>query len=112
MVRSSFSVLSTYQIWLPQNTAKFNLANVGLTEASNIVYAHCSVTPVFDQLADLVDFEDPDSFIIVAARIAGGMINTIPELRSCVSEGQRKKDGYMVGLCGANMAVTLLDASL
>lgn len=112
MVRSSFSVLSTYQIWLPQNTAKFNLANVGLTEASNIVYAHCSVTPVFDQIASLVDFNDPDSFIIVFARISGGMINTIPELRTCVKEGQEKRDGYMVGLCSANMAVTLLDASL
>ena len=112
MVRNAFSVLDTYQIWLPQNTAKFNLANVGLTEASNIVYAHCSVTQVAAQLAQLADYSNPDQYIIVASRISGAMINTIPELRGCISEGNRKRDGYMVGVCSAEMVTTLLDASL
>ena len=43
-VRNAFSVLETYKIWLPQNTAKFNIANVGLTEASNVCYAFCDIT--------------------------------------------------------------------
>ena len=48
MVRSGFTVMSTSQFWLPANSAKFNLANVALTEASNIVYAHCSVDMLFE----------------------------------------------------------------
>ena len=112
MVRNAFSVLDTYQIWLPQNTAKFNLANVGLTEASNIVYAHCSVTQVANQLAQLADYENPDQYIIVFSRISGAMVNTIPELRTCVKRGNERRDGFMVGVCSAEMVTTLLDASL
>ena len=112
MVRNGFSVLDTYQVWLPKNTAKFNLANVGLTEASNIVYAHCSVTQVAAQLAQLADYENPDQYIIVFSRISGAMVNTIPELRECINYGNQIGDGYMVGLCAANMVTTLLDASL
>ena len=112
MVRNAFSVLDTYQIWLPKNTAKFNLANVGLTEASNIVYAHCSVAPVTRQLAQLADYENPDQYIIVASRIMGAFVNTIPELRGCIDKGNKIGDGFMVGFCGAEMAVTLLDVSL
>merc|ERR1719464_1383416 len=111
-VRNAFSVLDTYQIWLPKNTAKFNLANVGLTEASNIVYAHCSVAPVTRQLAQLADYENPDQYIIVASRVMGAFVNTIPELRGCIDKGNKIGDGFMVGFCGAEMAVTLLDVSL
>lgn len=46
MVRNGFSVLATYKVWLPENTAKFNLANVGLTEASNVVYAYCDISQI------------------------------------------------------------------
>merc|ERR1712045_891558 len=112
MVRNAFSVLDTYQIWLPQNTAKFNLANVGLTETSNIVYAHCSVTQVAAQLAQLADYGNPDQYIIVFSRIGGAMVNTIPELRECITYGNQIGDGYMVGVCSAEMVTTLLDASL
>ena len=112
MVRNAFSVLDTYQIWLPQNTAKFNLANVGLTEASNIVYAHCSVTQVANQLSQLFDYSNPDQYIIIFSRISGAFVNTIPEKRRCMSEGSMKRDGFMVGLCGSEMVTTLLDASL
>ena len=112
MVRNAFSVLDTYQIWLPQNTAKFNLANVGLTEASNIVYAHCSVTQVAGQLSQLLDYSNPDQYIIIFSRISGAFVNTIPEKRRCMGEGSLKRDGFMVGLCASQMVTTLLDASL
>ena len=56
MVKSGFSVLDTYQVYKPQNFAKFNLANIGLTEATNIVYAHCSVTKILEQTSEFVDF--------------------------------------------------------
>ena len=111
-VRSAFSVLDTYEIWNPKNTAKFNIANVQLTEASNIVYAHCDVSTLAGQVGQIFDYEDPDQYIVIASRIMGAMINTIPELRSCVSQGQKTRDGYMVGVCSAEMLTTLLDASL
>lgn len=110
MVRNAFSVLDTYQIWLPQNTAKFNLANVGLTEASNIVYAHCSVTPVTRQVSQLLDYEDPEQYIIIFSRISGALVSAIPEKRECISDGNLKRDGFMVGYCAAEIVTTLLDA--
>ena len=76
------------------------------------MYAHCSVTQVAAQLAQLADYENPDQYIIVASRVAGAFVNTIPELRGCISKGNEIRDGFMVGLCSANMATTLLDASL
>ena len=76
------------------------------------MYAHCSVTTVAAQLAQLADYEHPDQYIIVASRVAGAFVNTIPELRSCISYGNQIRDGFMVGLCGSEMVTTLLDASL
>lgn len=112
MVRSAFTVIQTSSFWLPKNSAKFNLANVALTESSNIVYAHCSVDHLAEQLGQVIDISDPDDLIIVGSRVAGAMINTVPELWDCVKEGNAKRDGFMSGLCGAQIFTTLLDVSL
>ena len=94
MVRSAFTVIQTSSFWLPKNSAKFNLANVALTESSNIVYAHCSVDTMAQQISQAVDVSDPDELIIVGSRVMGAMINTVPELWDCVKEGNKKRDGY------------------
>jgi len=108
-VRNGFSVLDTYQIWLPQNTAKFNIANVALTEASNIVYAYCDMSALFANLSQYTDISNPDQFVVLGFRIAGALVNTVGELTDCVSVGKAKNDGYMVGSCSAVLASTLLD---
>ena len=112
MVKSGFSVLDTYQFYLPTNFAKFQLANIGLTEATNIVYAHCSVTKILEQTADFVDFEDPMEYIVIISRFIGAAINSVPELTGCMSEASAKEDGYMYGNCASNLVTTLLDAEL
>ena len=84
-MRSAFSVLDTYEVWITQNTAKLNIAEAQLTEASNIVYAHCDVSTLAGQVTQIFDVDDPDQYIVIASRIMGAMVNTIPELRSCVS---------------------------
>ena len=98
---SLFSVMDTWEIWLPKNTAKFNIASVQLTEAMNVVYAFCDTTSLFEELSKLVDFSDPDQFIVLASRIGGTFINTWGTLTTCIKRGQETNDGYMVGSCGA-----------
>lgn len=75
---------------MPANTAKFNLATVGLTEASNVVYAFCDISQLTSQLGVLLDYSDPEQYLVVLSRIGGAMINTVPELRSCIEDGQMK----------------------
>ena len=94
MVRSAFTVIQTSSFWLPKNSAKFNLANVALTESSNIVYAHCSVDTMAEQIGQAVDVSDPDDLIVVGSRVVGAMLNTVPELWDCVKEGNKKRDGF------------------
>ena len=40
-VSSAFSVMDNAEVWLPTKVAKFNIATVQLTEATNLVYAFC-----------------------------------------------------------------------
>ena len=107
-----FYMLDTYQVWLPKNMAKFNIANNGLIESSNIVYAYCDMSVLAEKLSIYTYFSDPEVFVVVGARIAGAMINTVPELVGCISEGKVEEDGWKVGNCFATLVSTILDVKL
>ena len=104
--------MDTYKVWLPQNTAKFNIANVSLTEASNVVYAYCDLSALFASFSHYTDTSAPDHFVVLGFRIAGAMVNTVGDLTDCVSRGKAKNDGFMVGNCSAVLVSTLLDVKL
>ena len=111
-VRNGFSVVNNIEIYDPRKVAKFNIANVGLTEATNIVYAYCDVSHLITQFSGLANYEDYDQYIVLVSRVAGAFVNTVGELTECVNDGQRKGNGYDVGLCSSTLASVLLDTSL
>jgi len=57
-VRSTFSVLDNIDIYDPRKLSKFSLSNVGLTEATNVVYAYCDVSHLVSQFVNLADYEN------------------------------------------------------
>jgi len=64
------------------------------------------------QFSGLANYEDYDQYIVLASRVAGAFVNTVGELTTCVDDGQRKGNGYDVGLCSSTLASVLLDTSL
>ena len=111
-VRSFFDVLNNIEIYKPDQVAKFNLANVNLVEATNVVYAMCDITSLTDQLTTLADFDDPTQYIVVGSRIGGSLIGEFPTYRACIQEGKERENGYDVGYCSTSLASILLDTSL
>ena len=111
-VRSAFDVYDNINIINPQNIPKFNLASVNLTEATNIVYAYCDVSKLFDQFSTITDYSDPEQYITIGSRVSGSLVNTVPEMRRCIDDGKRKGNGYDVGKCGCEIGAVVLDTKL
>merc|ERR1719361_1464517 len=111
-VRNAFSVLDNIDIYNPTKIAKFTIANTGLTEATNMVFAYCDTKPLVSQFTLLADYKNWQQYITVGSRILGTLINTWGELMTCVNEGQAKGNGYDVGYCASHLASVLLDTSL
>ena len=89
-VSNAFSVLDNIAIYDPRNLAKFNIANVGLTEATNMAYAFCDTSSLVKQFERLVDFSNPDQYLVLVARIGGALINEVPNMWACIQDGQKK----------------------
>lgn len=111
-VRSSFSVVDNIDFYNPKKLAKFQISNVGLTEATNIVYAYCDISALLAQFSKLFDYENPEQYITVASRVGGVFMSTWPKLTKCVTNGKTKENGYDVGFCGSTLASQFLDISL
>ena len=43
-IGSAFRMIDHYEVWLPQNTMKFNMSMNSFLEASNVVFAYCDVS--------------------------------------------------------------------
>ena len=108
-VVSFFDVINNLAIYDPTKTAKFQLASVNFTEATNQVYAYCDVNQLTKQFTFLADYENYEQYIVFASRIGGTMINTYGELMTCISDGNERGNGFDVGYCGSTLASTLLD---
>ena len=89
-VTSAFSVLDNIAIYDPRNFAKFNISNVALTEATNMAYAFCDLSQLVSQFEKLVDFSNPDQYLVLVSRVGGAMINEVPAMWKCIQEGQEK----------------------
>ena len=111
-VKSLFSVIKNLPTD-PRKFAKFNIANTGLTEATNMVYAYCDTTPLANNLSVLTDYEtNSEQYIVLWARLSGLYLNTYPEMMKCINTGKAKGNGYDVGYCGANLVSLALDTKL
>ena len=111
-VKSLFSVVKNLPTD-PRKFAKFNIANTGLTEATNMVYAYCDTAPLGNNLSALIDYEtDPEQYIVLFSRLSGLYINTYPEMMKCIEQGKKKGNGYDVGFCGSNLVSLALDTKL
>jgi len=108
-VVSFFDVINNLAIYDPTKTAKFQLASVNFTEATNQVYAYCDVNQLTKQFTFLADYENYEQYIVFASRIGGTMINTYGELMTCINDGNERGNGFDVGYCGSTLASTLLD---
>lgn len=111
-VESGFAVFQNIDIYNPTKIAKFNIANVSLTEATNQVYAFCDVSHLVTNLEKLIDFDDWEQYMVLVSRIGGALINIFPNRMDCIRQGQLKENGYDVGYCALDLASTLLDTSL
>ena len=110
--RNGFYVIENIGIYDPRKAAKFSIANIGFTEASNIAFAYCDFSHLVTQLSALGNYEDYEQYIVFGSRIAGAFVNTVPEFTECIRDGQRKRNGYDVGYCSSALASVLLDTSL
>ena len=111
-VKSLFSVVKNLPTD-PRKFAKFNIANTGLTEATNMVYAYCDTSPLANNLSTLTNYDtNTEQYIVLWARLSGLYINTYPEMMKCINDGKRKGNGYDVGYCGSNLVSLALDTKL
>ena len=111
-VTSSFDVLANINFYKPSELAKFNLANINLTEASNGVFTYCDITHLTAQYSTLVDYENPDQYIVLGSRIMGVFAGQWGPYRECMIEGKERGIGYDVGYCGGELASLFLDTKL
>ena len=109
---SFFDVIDNLAIYDPTKTAKFQLASVNFTEATNQVYAYCDTNSLTQQFSFLADYKNYENYIVFASRIGGTLINTYPEMMACIRDGSKKGNGFDVGYCGSTLTATLLDTQL
>lgn len=110
-VISFFDVMDNLAVYDPTKVAKFQLASVNFTEATNQVYAYCDVNQLTKQFSYLADYNAYENYIVFASRIGGTLINTYGEMMTCIDDGSKKGNGFDVGYCGSTLASTLLDTS-
>ena len=111
-VRSAFALFDNMDIYDPRKISKFSLSNIGLTEATNVVYAYCDVSHLTEQFVTLSDYNNYEQYIVLASRIGGAMINAYGELRECITRGKERGNGYDVGLCSGEIVSMFLDTTL
>ena len=111
-VRSAFALMANVDIYDPRKLSKFSLANIGLTEATNVVYAYCDISQLTTQFVYLSDYTNYEQYIVLASRIGGAMVNAYPKLTTCINEGKARGNGYDVGLCGGELFSIFLDTTL
>ena len=111
-VRSAFALMDNVDIYDPRKVSKFSLANIGLTEATNVVYAFCDISHLTSQFVTLSDYTNYEQYIVLSSRIGGAMINAYGELNKCIVEGKERGNGYDVGLCSGELFSVFLDTTL
>ena len=111
-VQSFFALIANIDIYDPRKISKFSLANIGLTESTNVVYAFCDVSQLTTQFVYLSDYTNYEQYIVLGSRVGGALINQYPKLTKCIDNGKERGNGYDVGLCGGELFSVFLDTTL
>lgn len=55
-IASAFRMIDHYEIWIPNNTMKFNMSLNSFMEASNVVFAYCDVSHFQTEIEHLTEY--------------------------------------------------------
>jgi len=56
LIDSALALYNHIELYLPQNFNKFGIAFNDLIQSSNIIYAYCDITHLYNELAKLTDY--------------------------------------------------------
>ena len=77
-VNAAFMSAHYSSIWVPEHTIKFQMALQNMSEATNVVFAFCAFSGLYNEIGELIDFNDTDQYIALGGRISGAMLGEIP----------------------------------
>ena len=73
-VDSLLDLWNHIKIYIPSNLTKFGIAMGDISKASNVMYAYCDMTGMYNELAKLADWENWEQYIELAMRVGGVFI--------------------------------------
>jgi len=102
-------MIDHYEIWLPQNTMKFNMSMNSFLESCNVVFAYCDVSHFQTEIEHYAEYTNWEQYPALAARIGGVMVSDFWKYYDCIKEGRYGRNGFDVGMCSGKITSLMID---
>lgn len=112
VVDGGFRAKEYWNIVIPTNTMKFQMAIDQLVDSTNSVYAFCDFSLFYSQLSTLTNFGEWQNYITLASRVMGSYMSAVGDYNHCIQQGKMGGNGYDVGICTGGKISMWMDVSL
>ena len=105
-------MIDNIALYDPTKTMKFAMSSNNLLESTNVIYAYCDFTHLYNEIAKLTNWRKWEQYVIIGGRIGGTFMTDLGKYNGCIKEGKEAGNGYDMGLCAGKIVTLFLDSIL